>query len=63
MNPTQAVLRPAVTALRVVRDQPAIDLEAAEAAAGGLLSALGLSLDDPDLAATHVGSRTLWPSC
>ena len=41
-----------MTALRVVRDQPAIDLEAAEAAAGGLLSALGLSLDDPDLAAT-----------
>ncbi len=41
-----------MTALRVVRDQPAIDLEAAETAAGGLLSALGLSLDDPDLAAT-----------
>jgi GTP cyclohydrolase I len=51
---TQAVL-PAhreVTALRVVRDQPQIDLDAAERAASGLLVALGLPLDDPDLAAT-----------
>jgi GTP cyclohydrolase I len=41
-----------MTALRVVHDQPAIDLVAAEGAAADLMVALGLSLDGPDLAAT-----------
>ena len=41
-----------MTALRVVHDQQAINLAAAEEAAADLMVALGLSLDGPDLAAT-----------
>ena len=41
-----------MTTLRVVHDQPAMDLVAAEEAAAQLLVALGLSLSNPDMAQT-----------